>query len=149
MVVESKPYKVIGTRPIRPDGADKVTGRAQYGADVHLTGTLYGRVLRSPLAHARVLRIDTSRAEALPGVKAVATALDLPAARDAVEELGESTANLRELSNNVLAHQKVLYRGHAVAAVAAINPHVAQEALELIEVEYDQLPGHRRPRRDA
>jgi xanthine dehydrogenase molybdenum-binding subunit len=140
MVVEAKQYKVIGTRPIRPDGADKVTGRAQYGADVHLTGTLYGRVLRSPLAHARIVRIDTSRAEALPGVKAVATANDLPAARDAIEELGESSANLRELSNNVLAHQKVLYRGHAIAAVAATSPHIAQEALDLIDVEFEPLP---------
>src|SRR5438876_10782577 len=76
-------YKVIGTRPVRPDGTDKVTGRALYGADVNLPGMLCGRVLRSPHAHARLLRIDTSRAEALPGVNAVFTRADLPAARDA------------------------------------------------------------------
>ena len=140
MVLQAKPYKVIGTRPIRPDGADKVTGRAQYGADIRLTGMLYGRVLRSPVAHARIVRIDTSRAEALPGVKAVATARDLPLARDVVEEMGESAANLRHLSNNVLAGEKVLYRGHAVAAVAATSPHIAQEALGLIDVEYELLP---------
>jgi len=79
-----------------------VTGRAQYGADIRMTGMLYGRVLRSPLAHARIVRIDTSRAEAVPGVKAVATGHDLPAARDVIEDLGEASANLRELSNNVL-----------------------------------------------
>lgn len=140
MVVEAKHYKVIGTRPIRPDGADKVTGRAQYGADIRLTGMLFGRVLRSPLAHARIVRIDTSRAEKLPGVKAVVTGQDFPTARDVVEEMGESAANLRHLSNNTLAHDKVLYRGHAVAAVAATSPHIAQEALGLIEVEYEPLP---------
>jgi CO/xanthine dehydrogenase Mo-binding subunit len=140
MVLQERPYKVIGTRPIRPDGADKVTGRAQYGADVRLTGMLHGRVLRSPIAHGRVVRIDTSRAEALEGVKAVVTGQDLPAARDVVEEMGEAAANLRDLSNNVLAHDKVLYRGHAVAAIAATNPHIALEALSLIEVEYEPLP---------
>src|ERR1700730_7557350 len=103
MVLQARPYKVIGTRPIRPDGADKVTGRAQYGADTRITGMLYGRVLRSPYAHARIIRIDTSRAEALPGVKAVATSADLPTAPDVVEEMGEAAANLRHLSNNVLA----------------------------------------------
>ncbi len=140
MVVEEKQYKVIGTRPIRPDGADKVTGRAQYGADVRLTGMLYGRVLRSPLAHARILSIDTSRAEALEGVRAVVTGADFPTARDVIEEMGESAANLRHLSNNTLAQDKVLYRGHAVAAVAATSPHIAQEALGLIDVEYEPLP---------
>jgi CO/xanthine dehydrogenase Mo-binding subunit len=140
MVLQQRPYKVIGTRPIRPDGADKVTGRAQYGADIRLTGMLYGRVLRSPIAHGRIVQIDTSRAEALEGVKAVVTGRDLPAARDVVEEMGEAAANLRDLSNNVLAHDKVLYRGHAVAAVAAINPHIALEALSLIDVEYEPLP---------
>ncbi len=132
--------RVIGTRPIRPDGVDKVTGRARYGADVKLQGLLHGRILRSPHAHARILRIDTSRAEALPGVMAVVTGRDLPVADDRVEELGESSANLRELSHNVLAGDKVLYRGHAVAAVAATSPHIAVEALRRIEVEYEPLP---------
>src|SRR5207249_747193 len=81
-----------------------------------------------------------SRAEALPGVKAVVTGKDLPALADKIEDLGEGAANLRELSTNVLATEKVLYRGHAVAAVAATSPHIAQEALQLIEVEYEALP---------
>ena len=68
MVAPSKDYKVIGTRPVRPDGTDKVTGRAQYGADVRLTGMLFGRVLRSPHAHANIKSIDASKALALPGV---------------------------------------------------------------------------------
>lgn len=141
MVLAEKPaFKVIGTRPIRHDGVDKVTGRAQYGADVTLPGTLYGKVLRSPHAHARILRIDTSKAEALPGVKAVVTARDYPEIPDKVEELGETAANLRELADNLLASTKVLYRGHPVAAVAATSPHVAEEALKLIEVEYEVLP---------
>ena len=141
MVVEEKrQYKVIGTRPIRHDGVDKVTGRAKYGADLNLSGMLHGRVLRSPHAHARIKRVDTSRAEALPGVKAVVTARDLPALADRVEDLGEGAANLRELSNNILAGEKALYRGHAVAAVAATSAHIALEALRLIEVEYEALP---------
>ncbi len=140
MVVESKPdYKVIGTRPVRPDGVDKVTGRARYGADTKLTGMLHARLLRSPHAHARIISIDTSKAEALPGVRAVATGKDLPALADKIEDLGEGAANLRELSNNVLASEKVLYRGHAVAAVAATSAHIAQEALRLIDVEYEVL----------
>ena len=127
MVTTDRPqYSVIGTRPVRPDGVDKVTGRAQYGADIQLTGMLFGKVKRSPHAHARIVkRIDTSKAEALPGVRAVVTAADLPEADDRVQEMGESSANLRELSNNVLATDKVLYRGHAVAAVAATNWHIA------------------------
>src|SRR5438105_12184804 len=70
--------KVVGTRPIRPDGVDKVTGRANFGADLRLPGMLHAKILRSPHAHARIRSIDTSRAEALPGVKAVVTAKDLP-----------------------------------------------------------------------
>src|SRR5437764_14278224 len=87
---ETQQYKVIGTRPIRPDGTDKVTGRAVYGADIRLTGMLRGRVLRSPHAHARIRRIGTSRAEALPGVKAVVTGRDWPALADKFEDTGEA-----------------------------------------------------------
>jgi CO/xanthine dehydrogenase Mo-binding subunit len=133
-------YNVIGTRPIRHDGVDKVTGRALYGADVTLPGTLYGKVLRSPYAHARIVSIDTSKAAALPGVKAIITAKDLPAAEDKIQDLGEGAANLKELSDNILASTKALYRGHAVAAVAATNVHIAEQAIELIEVEYEVLP---------
>ena len=132
-------YRVIGTRPVRPDGVDKVTGRAVYAADVQMTGLLHGFVLRSPHAHAYIRSIDTSKAEALPGVRAVVTAADLPEAEDKVEDLGEGAINLKYLSDNVLADEKALYHGHAVAAVAAANPHIAQEAAALIEVDYELL----------
>ena len=133
-------YKVIGTRPIRHDGVDKVTGRAQYGADVYLTGMLHGNVLRSPHAHARIVSIDAGRALALPGVKAVVTGKDLPDPGDKIANLGEASSPLRHLSLNVLAQDKVLYQGHAVAAVAATDPHLAEEATGLIEVDYEVLP---------
>ena len=133
-------YKVIGTRPVRPDGADKVTGRAVYGADMRLAGMLHGKVLRSPHAHARIRSIDTSKAKALPGVKAVVTAHDMPKAEDRMANLGEMSVNVKHLSNNALAYDKALYRGHAVAAVAATNVHIAEEALKLIEVDYEVLP---------
>src|SRR5260370_17224043 len=135
-----KPYKVIGTRPIRHDGVDKVTGRAKYGADVHLTGLLAGVVLRSPHAHARIRSIDASKALALPGVRAVVSHRDLREPGDRVVELGEGAVNLRELSNNILAADKVLYKGHAVAAVAADSVHIAEEAAGLIKVDYEVLP---------
>jgi CO/xanthine dehydrogenase Mo-binding subunit len=139
--VTTKKYAVIGTRPIRPDGNDKVTGRAQYGADVRLPRLLYGKILRSPHAHARIKSIDASRALALPGVRAVVTAADLPQPSGKVTDLGEGAMiNPRFMSNNCLAADKVLYKGHAVAAVAATSPHIAEEALALIDVDYDVLP---------
>jgi xanthine dehydrogenase molybdenum-binding subunit len=133
-------YRVIGTRPVRPDGVDKVTGRAVYGADVVLPRLAHGKVLRSPHAHARIRRIDTARAAAHPGVLAVITSADLPATSGSARlgELGD--VNLAHLSGNVLAHDRVLYEGHPVAALAAINAHVAEEALALIEVDYEPLP---------
>jgi xanthine dehydrogenase molybdenum-binding subunit len=137
---KKKEYKVIGTRPIRHDGVDKVTGRAIYGADFQITGLLHGRVLRSPHAHARIVSIDTSRAEAHPGVKGVVTAQDLPTAEDKMADLGEGTVNLKYLCDNILASDKVLYKGHAIAAVAATNPHIAEEACQLIDVKYEVLP---------
>ena len=136
----AKKFKVIGTRPIRHDGADKVTGRAIYGADLRLTGTVHGKILRSPHAHARIKSIDTSAAEKHPGVVAVATAADLPNLQDKIANLGEGSVNLAHLGANVLAHGKALYKGHAVAAVAATSPHVAEEACRLIRVEYEPLP---------
>jgi len=132
-------YKVIGTRPIRHDGVDKVTGRAKYGADVELPGLLHAKTLRSPYAHARILSIDTSKAEALPGVRAVATAKDFPIIEDRVIDFVEVQGNARMMAENILAHDKVLYKGHAVAAVAATSPHIAEEALTLIEVDYEVL----------
>ncbi|MFH1568264.1 MAG: xanthine dehydrogenase family protein molybdopterin-binding subunit [Gemmatimonadota bacterium] len=133
-------YRVIGTRPIRHDGVDKVTGRALYGADVRLPDMLYGKVLRSPHAHARILSIDCRRALEVEGVRAVATADDLVEVADKMSDLGETRVNIREIAQNTLASGKVLYKGHAVAAVAATSPHVAEEALSLIEVRYEPLP---------
>ena len=133
-------FKVIGTRPIRHDGVEKVTGRARYAADVHLPRMLHGKILRSPHAHARILSIDTSKAEALPGVKAVMTGADFPIIEDQVLDLAETVANSRMLAENVMASGKVLYTGHAVAAVAATDPHTAEEALRLIDVQYEVLP---------
>ena len=141
MVLATGEYARVGTRPIRHDGADKVTGRALYGADVSAAGLLYGKILRSPHAHARIKSIDTSKAESHPGIRAVLTARDFPSlVSDGVLELGESTTSLNYLRDNVLASDKVLYKGHPVAAVAAANPHVAEEALGLIEVQYEVLP---------
>ena len=139
-MAEKKEYKVVGTRPIRHDGVDKVTGRALYGADFQAADLLHGRVLRSPHAHARIKSIDTTRAEAYPGVKAVVTAKDFPEVGDTLADLGEGAVQLKDLQDNVLAGKKALYKGHQVAAVAAINPHIAEEALELIDVEYEVLP---------
>ncbi len=133
-------YKVLGTRPVRHDGVDKVTGRALYGADVQMAGLLHGRILRSPVAHARIRKIDVSKALALPGVEAIVTAADFPDPGNKIAELGEGAINLAHLSSNCLARGKVLYKGHAVAAVAARSPHVAEEALKLIAVEYETLP---------
>jgi len=133
-------YNVIGTRPIRHDGEDKVTGRAVYGADVRPADLLYGKILRSPHAHARIKSIDTSKAMQLEGVRAVATAEDLVATVDKMSNIGESTVNIREIAANSLATGKVLYKGHSVAGVAATSPHIAEEALALIEVEYEVLP---------
>jgi len=138
--MKSQDYAVIGTRPIRHDGADKVTGRALFGADIQLAGLLQGFVLRSPHAHALVRRIDTSRAEAFPGVKAVVTAADLPESGDKIVDLGEGATPLSYVRGNILASGKALYKGHAVAAVAAVNGHVAEEAARLIEVDYEPLP---------
>ena len=140
LVLSNVEYNVVGTRPIRHDGVDKVTGRAQYAADVQLPGALHGKVLRSPHAHAIIKSIDTSRAEAHPGVLAVATSKDFAPVPDRLAEVGEDAVlSLKYLSNNVLAGDKVLYKGHAVAAVAAENPHDAEEALKLIQVEYEVL----------
>ena len=141
VVLSTQEYNVVGTRPIRHDGTDKVTGRARYSADIHLPGLLHGKILRSPHPHARIKSIDTSRALALPGVKAVLTAADIDQPSGKLDDVGEgSLVNLRFLSNQCLAEDKVLYKGHAVAAVAAIDPHVAEAALSLIEVDYEVLP---------
>jgi xanthine dehydrogenase molybdenum-binding subunit len=135
IVLSNVEYKVVGTRPIRHDATDKVTGRAKYGGDFQMTGLLHGKVLRSPHAHARIKSIDTSKAEAYPGVKAVVTVQDLP-----ISMMENPDRSLRFASDNILARDKALYKGHAVAAVAAANPHIAETALSLIEVDYEVLP---------
>src|SRR5947209_10157702 len=132
--------KVVGTRPIRPDGVDKVTGRANFGADTTMPGMLWGKVLRSPHAHARIKSIKTAKALALPGVRAVVTAADFPDIPSEEAFVGEGPMNFRDLSRNCLARDKVLYDGHAVAAVAATSPAIAEGACELIEVAYHVLP---------
>ena len=140
VVLSTEEFEVVGTRPIRHDGTDKVTGRAQYSADIQLPGLLHGKVLRSPYPHARIKSIDTSRALALPGVQAVVTSEDFPQPSGKVMDLGEGVmANPRFLSNNCLAADKVLYKGHAVAAVVATSPHLAEQAVALIEVDYEVL----------
>jgi CO/xanthine dehydrogenase Mo-binding subunit len=133
-------FKVIGQRVVRPDGVDKVTGRAQYGIDAKQPGLLYGRILRSPHAHARIKSIDTSAAERLPGVKAVLTGKDMPSTGAGASSSGESVVSYNALSQNALAQGKVRYHGHAVAAVAATDIHIAEEALSLIKVDYEVLP---------
>ena len=135
-------YKVIGTRPKRHDAPDKVTGRAVFGGDVRLPGMLYGQILRSPHAHARIRSIDTSKAAALAGVAAVVTGADLPtpASADETVDLGEGPVCVKYLRDNILATDKVMYRGQAVAAVAAVNQQTAVEALSLIAVDYEELP---------
>src|SRR5712692_4118239 len=134
-------FRVIGTRPIRHDGVEKVTGSAKYGADYSFPGMLHGKVLRSPHAHARIKSIKYEQALKLPGVFAVITGADFPECRTEVAAIaGEYTVNVRHISHNVIARDKVLYDGHAIAAVAATSPHIAEEALRLIEVEYEVLP---------
>ena len=136
----SSNYRVVGTRPIRHDGLEKVTGAAKYGADIQLSGMLHGKILRSPHAHAIIKSIDTSKAEALPGVMAVASSADFPIIEDQVIDLAETQGNVRLMAEHVMANRKALYKGHAVAAVAATSRHVAEQAIDLIEVEYEVLP---------
>ena len=133
-------YNVIGTRPVRHDGADKVTGKAIYTDDMHLTNMAFGAFVRSPHAHARIVSIDTSEAEQMPGVLATCTSEDLPDPWDKVEDLGEGCVNYAHLSGNVLARKKALYKGHAVAAVVATDSHLAAEAARRVKVEYEPLP---------
>ncbi len=133
-------YKWVGTRQNRPDGADKVTGRARFAADFNLPGELVGKVLRSPHAHANIRSIDTTAAARLPGVKAIVTGADFPEQPDQLLPAGEMQVNLRDVTRNIMAKEKALYEGHAVAAVAATTAAVAAEALSLIKVDYEILP---------
>jgi CO/xanthine dehydrogenase Mo-binding subunit len=137
---EGNQYRVIGTRPMRHDAVDKVTGVAKYGADFSAPGMLYGKILRSPYAHAKIVSIDTSKAESVPGVLAVATSADFPIIASRPLDYENFQGNPRLIAENIFAHEKVLYKGHAVAAVAATSQHIAEEAVGLIEVKYDVLP---------
>ena len=130
-----KDYNVIGTNPVRHDGYDKVTGRAIYGADVKLPGLIWGEVLRSPYAHARIKSIDTSKAEKMDGVFAVITSKDIPINKNR----DDINVNQKRDVDNILAYEKVLYKGHPVAAVSATDRNTAKEACKLIEVEYEIL----------
>src|ERR671937_1101834 len=131
--------KWIGQRTIRPDGMDKVTGRAQFAADTTMPGMIWGKILRSPHPHARIRSIDISKAERLPGVKAVVTSrdvVDFPIDKSVM--LG--IQDMRWMCRNVMAREKVLFPGHPVAAVAAISEEIAAHACTLIEVDYEVLP---------
>ena len=142
VVLSNQEFNVVGTRPIRHDGNDKVTGRARYSADITLPRLLHGKILRSPHAHARIMSIDASRALALPGVEAVVTAADFSQPRGRIADLGEGAmANPKWISNNCLASEKALYKGHAVAAIAATSLHLAEHAISLIDVDYEVLQG--------
>ncbi len=133
-------YKWVGKNTRRPDGVDKVTGRARYGDDMKLPGLLHAKVLRSPHAHAKIISIDTSKAEALKGVKGVVTSADIPDHPEMEPPYPPIINDFHDISRNVMAREKVLYDGHAVAAVAATTEAIAKRALKLIEVEYEVLP---------
>ncbi len=137
---EAREFKYVGTRVVRPDGVDKVTGRANFGADFTLPGMLYGKILRSPHAHARIKRIDTTAAEKIEGVYAVATGADFPKVGHEEITGGEGGGDFADLACNVMARDKALYHGHAVAAVAAVSSAVADAALAAIKVDYEVLP---------
>jgi len=135
-----KQFKWVGTRPVRPDGVPKVTGTAQYGADLAMPGMLVGRILRSPHAHARIRSIDTAKAAALPGVKAIVTSADFPEQKFEYVGPERVAQNFWHMTRNIMAREKVLYEGHALAAVAATSKAIADEALSLIKVDYEILP---------
>jgi len=133
-------FSAVGKRPVRHDGYDKVTGKALYGADMNLPGMIHGSILRSPHAHARIISIDTSKAEAHPEVHAVISNTDFPQHDNkSASIIPGPPLNPKEQTDNILAGEKVLYKGHPIAAVAASSPHMAEEALNLITVDYEIL----------
>jgi len=138
--MSERKFKYVGTRPIRPDGVEKVTGRANYGADIVLPGMLHGAIARSEHAHARIVRIDTSAAEAMDGVRAVLTGADFPDIPNQWMGDDEGGIDFGAIAQNCMARDRVLYHGHALAAVAATTTAIAQEACRRIEVEYEVLP---------
>jgi CO/xanthine dehydrogenase Mo-binding subunit len=139
MILKSNNYKVIGTRPIRHDGMEKVTGKAVYTADVQLPNMSYGAILRSPHAHALIKSMDTTAAENMDGVFGVITGKDFQSGIDKDIEIGEGIANFKYDSMNIMAREKVMYVGHAVAAVSAKDRNTAEEALKKIKITYETL----------
>jgi CO/xanthine dehydrogenase Mo-binding subunit len=140
MTANDNDNKWIGQRTIRPDGVDKVTGRATFGADFYAPGMLYGRVLRCRHAHARVKSINFDKALALPGVKAVMSGEDIVDFPIDGPSVNVGLADMRWMCRNVIVKEKVLFSGHPVAAVAATSVSIAKQACKLIEVEYEVLP---------
>jgi xanthine dehydrogenase molybdenum-binding subunit len=139
VVLTTGDYKVVGTRPVRHDALERVTGTAMYGDDIQLPGQLYAKILRSPHAHARIRSIDASAALAMEGVRAVVTSRDLAQVSGTdVDEEG-MPVDLGFQANNCLAGDKALYKGHAVAAVAANTRDIAEEAIAQIHVDYEVL----------
>jgi len=133
--------KYVGLSIPRLDGPDKVTGKARFGADTFIPGMLYARILRSPYPHARIKNIDTSKAAALPGVKAIITGKDLPPLGKMAQSFGaEGWITVNSLRKLVLAGDKAFFEGHPVAAVAATELEIAEEATKLIRVDYEELP---------
>ena len=130
----------VGTNTVRPDGVDKVTGRAIYGADVRLPNMTYGRVKRSPHAHALIKSIDITKALALSGVLSIVTSEDFPSPVEAILQTIRGPMPAQWDIERLMARRKVLFRGHPVAAVSATDAHIAEDAVELIEVEYEVLP---------
>ena len=139
-MAEAIDFKYIGTRPVRPDGVDKVTGRAQFGADQNMPNMLHGKILRSPHAHARIKSVDTSGALAMDGVYAAVSGEDFPAVGSGEAIGGEGGGDIADTAKNIMARHKALYHGHAVAAVAATSLELAERAIDAIKVEYDVLP---------
>src|SRR5438067_11589252 len=138
--LDKSALRLVGTRPIRPDGVDKVTGRANFGADMTMPGMLWGRIKRSPHAHARIVSIDVDKALALPGVKAVVTRADFPDVPPEKAHIGPAPHNLRDLSLTCLPKAKGLYEGPAAAAVAAPSPAIAGQAPDRTKVAYGVVP---------
>ncbi|MBI3991879.1 MAG: xanthine dehydrogenase family protein, partial [Candidatus Lambdaproteobacteria bacterium] len=137
---QSKRYKVIGSRPVRHDGEDKVTGRAQYGADISFKDQLWGYVVRSPHAHARIVSIDVKAALAMPGVFAAVTNADLPQLEDRMIQTPEGAENMRYMTDRFLARDKALFKGHGIVAIAAKDRFLAEEAGKKVKIKYEVLP---------
>src|ERR1700748_2412139 len=132
--------KWIGRRNICPHCVDKVTGLAAFAADTSMPGQIWGKVLRSPHPHARIRSINTAKAEALPGVKAVVTSKDIFEFTIEKGAVMLGIQDMRWMCRNVMAREKALFPGHPVAAVAATTEAIAAEACKLIEVDYEVLP---------